>query len=146
MLLPLSLLLLPVLCVALSLIVLTDAVRVWWPSLFVPPPLPPLPATTGFVCCAVPTSVAASVPHWGAGLPPPLLPLYPSALLTVRWCGVPQVLPLTWRAPDGRFCSCCHHCLCCDRWLCVLCCAYLRRCIVASLGRRSADEEATGGD
>ena len=63
MLLPLLLLLLSVLCVALSLIVLADAVRVWWPSLFVPPPLPPLPATTGFVCCAVPVSVAASVPR-----------------------------------------------------------------------------------
>ena len=51
MLLPLPLLLLPVLCVALSLIVLTDAVRVWWPSLFVPLSLPPLLPP---VLCAVP--------------------------------------------------------------------------------------------
>eukprot|EP01047_Picozoa_sp_COSAG01_P001208 COSAG01_NODE_26_length_36857_cov_31.426166_13_plen_99_part_00 len=87
MLLPLPLLLPLVLCVAPSLVVLADVVRVWWPSLFVPSSLPPLPATTGFVCCAVPVSVAASVPPWGAGLPPPLLPLYPSALLTVRWWG-----------------------------------------------------------
>jgi hypothetical protein len=73
-LLPLPLLLPLVLCVALSLIVLTDAVRVWWPSLFVPLPLPPLlgrlSATTA--AASLPLRPADGAMVWGtAGVAAP---------------------------------------------------------------------------